>query len=439
MKCLRLTCDLYCSEIDDLDVNKMIVLLANLNDCHDIAACGYHMGLNFTRSCEGDGKKDEGSGDSKKTCLSTELVETKFKGTKSGPFIVGDLEVLKLGKMGKDLNCVNDEGSIGPLGYKGYKEVSFISSHLFRLLDVKLLHTEYANNMFLQCDKCRMMVHARCYGELEPVDGVLWLCNLCRPGAPEVSSPCCLCPVTGGAMKLTTDGRWAHLARGVMKPISTYLLVIAIGISTHCLLAYAGTVVGLEKDTDRYGFLLVRVQGIHNPLRVNTTTIERVTSGLATGNWVHLIDYNRNHSSIGIPQSIDRDGSVTVGFIGQETLWKEHCSQHQIADPFSFLGKFARKGDCKLFLADPSEAEHISFDTCHTLVDKYEHVEDHHWVVRPLMVAFAVHTAMKFGFIVGHNMGSRLKKGYGSRTHCGDNGRGSQDGKNSQVIRMGKM
>ncbi|GJZ43980.1 hypothetical protein Tco_0591235 [Tanacetum coccineum] len=109
-----------------------------------------------------------------------------------------------------------------------------------------------------------------------------------------------------------------------------------------------GTVVGLEKDTDRYG----------------------------------------NHSSIGIPQSIDRDGSVTVGFIGLETLWKEHCSQHQIADPFSvgqfvmlkgnFLGKFARKGDCKLFLANPAEAEHVSFDTCHTLVDKYEHVEDHH-------------------------------------------------------------
>ncbi|GKE46019.1 histone-lysine N-methyltransferase ATX2-like protein isoform X1, partial [Tanacetum coccineum] len=31
---------------------------------------------------EGDVKMDDGSGDSKKTCLSTELVETKFKGTK---------------------------------------------------------------------------------------------------------------------------------------------------------------------------------------------------------------------------------------------------------------------------------------------------------------------------------------------------------------------
>ncbi|KAJ8774382.1 hypothetical protein K2173_011631 [Erythroxylum novogranatense] len=77
---------------------------------------------------------------------------------------------------------------------------------------------EYENNLFLQCEKCRMMVHARCYGELEPVDGVLWLCNLCRPGAPESPPPCCLCPVTGGAMKPTTDGRWAHLACAIWIP-----------------------------------------------------------------------------------------------------------------------------------------------------------------------------------------------------------------------------
>lgn len=77
---------------------------------------------------------------------------------------------------------------------------------------------EYENNLFLQCDKCRMMVHARCYGELEPVDGVLWLCNLCRPGAPDTPPPCCLCPVIGGAMKPTTDGRWAHLACAIWIP-----------------------------------------------------------------------------------------------------------------------------------------------------------------------------------------------------------------------------
>ncbi|XWS22244.1 hypothetical protein CRYUN_Cryun29cG0017900 [Craigia yunnanensis] len=77
---------------------------------------------------------------------------------------------------------------------------------------------EYENNLFLQCDKCRMMVHARCYGELEPVDGIMWLCTLCHPGAPESPPPCCLCPVIGGVMKPTTDGRWAHLACAIWIP-----------------------------------------------------------------------------------------------------------------------------------------------------------------------------------------------------------------------------
>ncbi|KAJ8755248.1 hypothetical protein K2173_019046 [Erythroxylum novogranatense] len=80
------------------------------------------------------------------------------------------------------------------------------------------MEEEYENNLLLQCEKCRMMVHARCYGELEHVDGVLWLCSLCCPRAPESPPPCCLCPVTGGAMKPTTDGRWAHLACAIWIP-----------------------------------------------------------------------------------------------------------------------------------------------------------------------------------------------------------------------------
>ncbi|KAI4334802.1 hypothetical protein L6164_013511 [Bauhinia variegata] len=77
---------------------------------------------------------------------------------------------------------------------------------------------EYENNLFLQCDKCRIMVHAKCYGEQKPVNGVLWLCNLCRPSAPEPNTPCCLCPLLGGAMKPTTDGQWAHLACAMWIP-----------------------------------------------------------------------------------------------------------------------------------------------------------------------------------------------------------------------------
>ncbi|KVH88382.1 FY-rich, C-terminal [Cynara cardunculus var. scolymus] len=302
----------------------------------------------------GDNDEDECSAGSKKRCLSTEIVHRKLKGPKNCPFVVGDLEVLKLGKVVKNLDCFDVEKSIWPLGYTATRKfpsladpsvcsvykmevlrdagtktrpvfrvttddgdqfdgsdpaacwnkvydrirkmhssssdnsqaegasVNFFKSgadmfgfsdpHVLKLIqgtsDSKLksghdmpigyrpvhvkwkdldkcnvchMDEEYANNLFLQCDKCRMMVHARCYGELEPVDGVLWLCNLCRTGAPEFSPPCCLCPVTGGAMKPTTDGRWAHLACAMWIPGSLTVSVCRIFCmcsNNACYVAY---------------------------------------------------------------------------------------------------------------------------------------------------------------------------------------------------------
>ncbi|KAG8060907.1 hypothetical protein GUJ93_ZPchr0002g25677 [Zizania palustris] len=101
--------------------------------------------------------------------------------------------------------------------FRGYRAVNVNWKDL-DFCSVCDMDEEYEDNLFLQCDKCRMMVHAKCYGELEPLDGILWLCNLCRPEAPRVPPRCCLCPVTGGAMKPTTDGRWAHLACAIWIP-----------------------------------------------------------------------------------------------------------------------------------------------------------------------------------------------------------------------------
>jgi hypothetical protein len=92
----------------------------------------------------------------------------------------------------------------------GYHPVDISWKHLDRCT-VCYLDEEYVDNLLLQCDKCRIMVHMNCYGELELPDGDLWLCNLCRPDAPKTRPPCCLCPVTSGAMKKTTDGRWGHI------------------------------------------------------------------------------------------------------------------------------------------------------------------------------------------------------------------------------------
>ncbi|GAQ91137.1 histone-lysine N-methyltransferase [Klebsormidium nitens] len=80
------------------------------------------------------------------------------------------------------------------------------------------IEQDYDDNQLVQCDKCRVMVHMHCYGELEPPDGDLWLCQLCQEDALKEPPPCCLCPVVGGAMKPTNDGRWAHLTCAIWIP-----------------------------------------------------------------------------------------------------------------------------------------------------------------------------------------------------------------------------
>ncbi|XP_026454590.1 E3 ubiquitin-protein ligase KEG-like [Papaver somniferum] len=211
-----------------------------------------------------------------------------------------------------------------------------------------------------------------------------------------------------------------------------------------------GTVVGLETD----GFLLVRVHGIHDPLRIHSSTLERVTLGLAAGDWVRLKkENNKKHSPIGILHSIERDGTVAVGFIGVETLWKGHSSELQMAESFcvgqfvklkenvlsprfewpekrgnecftgrisqilpngclvvKFPGRFVFKEAFKTHLADPAEVELVSFKTCTGVVKKYQHLEAFHWAVRPLIFSLGLFTAMRLGMFVGRKVGRSKRK-----------------------------
>ncbi|KAK6162069.1 hypothetical protein DH2020_001910 [Rehmannia glutinosa] len=209
-----------------------------------------------------------------------------------------------------------------------------------------------------------------------------------------------------------------------------------------------GTVVGLERDTDQDGFVLVRVHGVHDPIRVHVSTLERVTFGLAAGDWVRLKKEDKKHSPVGVLHSINRDGSVTVAFIGLETLWKGSYSEFQMAKPYcagqfvklkpnvfsprfewprkrggewatgricqvlpngclivDFPGRLMIGHDNGSFLGDPAEVELVSFDTCQGVVKKYQHLEDFHWAVRPLLIALGLFTAMKFGLFVGKKVG----------------------------------
>ncbi|KAG0611167.1 hypothetical protein M758_7G120600 [Ceratodon purpureus] len=69
------------------------------------------------------------------------------------------------------------------------------------------------------CDGCDIPVHADCYGK--PLSHGIpegdWFCAQCQSKRPD-SRNCCLCPRSGGVMKKTTDGNWAHLSCAVFVP-----------------------------------------------------------------------------------------------------------------------------------------------------------------------------------------------------------------------------
>ncbi|CAH8305952.1 unnamed protein product [Eruca vesicaria subsp. sativa] len=217
-----------------------------------------------------------------------------------------------------------------------------------------------------------------------------------------------------------------------------------------------GKVVGLERDTDQSdGFALVKVHGVHDPLRVHVSVLERVTNDLACGDWVRLKYVGVNKCSpVGIVHSIDREGNVAVGFVGLPTLWRGTSSELQMAKRYS-VGQFVKVKDSVVIprfkwirkdrgvwatgrishvlpngclevefpgvfpfgqehgscLADPVEVETVDFSTCEGVVKKFQHLEDFHWAVGPLLVAMGVLTAMKLGgsvFVV-KKVGGRSK------------------------------
>ncbi|KAJ8271365.1 hypothetical protein COCON_G00102240 [Conger conger] len=68
----------------------------------------------------------------------------------------------------------------------------------------------------ISCRRCCVKVHASCYGV--PAHDVCedWSCDRCVNG--DITADCCLCNLRGGALKQTTDNKWAHVICAVAIP-----------------------------------------------------------------------------------------------------------------------------------------------------------------------------------------------------------------------------
>eukprot|EP00775_Hariotina_reticulata_P004536 gene4536-4788_t len=94
-----------------------------------------------------------------------------------------------------------------PPGVSGHP----LQRHIVGACDACGEEVELADNLLMECDHCRVLVHQRCYGVSHHPDGGSWLCDVCQLPGLSAPPPCMLCPRIGGAMKATAEGGWCHL------------------------------------------------------------------------------------------------------------------------------------------------------------------------------------------------------------------------------------
>ncbi|CAN4113888.1 unnamed protein product [Withania somnifera] len=100
-----------------------------------------------------------------------------------------------------------------------------------------------------------------------------------------------------------------------------------------------------------------------------------------------------------------------------------------------FPGRMVFGDGPNTFFADPDEVIQVSFDTCPTIIDKYQHLEDFHWSIRPLSIAFSLFTAVKLGVSVGKCINAKLKDSKDQKTPSDGRTQDGQAGGKSSWLR----